>query len=84
MIRVFSFHKKKDMKLIASNNAVVIMIPSFGVSSSQATEKEGRERSEGFDPAFCFTELRTTLRDTQSRRGKIMALYLLFISVGSR
>lgn len=40
----FQFSQKKDVKLIASNNAVVIMIPSFGVSSSQATVKEGKER----------------------------------------
>lgn len=47
------------MELICSNNAMVIMIPSFGVSSSQATVKEGEEKGkEEFDPAFFFVELR--------------------------
>lgn len=35
------------------------MIPSFGISSSQATLKEGEEKGkEEFDPAFLLVELR--------------------------
>lgn len=35
------------------------MIPSFGISSSQATLKEGEEKEkEEFDPAFLSVELR--------------------------
>lgn len=60
MTKVFSIGEKKAyVELICSNNAMVIMIPSFGVSSSQATVKEGEEKGkEEFDPAFFFVELR--------------------------
>lgn len=54
------------------------MIPSFGISSSQATLKEGEEKEkEEFDPAFLSVELRdyfVWLKATESRRGKTIAL----------
>lgn len=47
------------MELICSNNSMVIMIPSFGISSSRATLKEGEEKGkEEFDPAFFFVEFK--------------------------
>lgn len=51
--------KKAYVELIYSNNAMLTMPPSFGISSSRATVKEGEEKEkEEFDPAFFFIELR--------------------------
>lgn len=50
--------EKAYVELIYSKNAMVIMMPSFGISFLQATVKEGEKGKEEFDPAFLSVELR--------------------------